>query len=477
MTTDIRLPINASNMRPVNRRRKRKIDWSPTTWVTLSFVPVILTGALLLWLPIASATGRAVTFLQALFTAVSATCVTGLVVGDTGTFWSPFGQCIILLLIQIGGLGLITITTFFVIAVHKRTRLRARLAFKEASGLAQFSNTAALVKQIIATTLICELIGGLLIAWRYAGSMPWPLALRLGLFQGVSAFCNSGFDLSGLVHGQYSSLVAYQEDPVLLGLTAFLIIFGGLGFVVWHDLYGLCKGRRVTYHTKLVLSMTFILLLFGTCFFALTEWHNQTANGLGTMAPGHKMLNAFFQSVTLRTAGYNSISQGDLTAAGKCLSCLLMFIGAGPASTAGGIKVTTFAILLGTVHSYLNGRRHSLLCKHRFATDLVNRALAITFIGISTLFAGTFLLSVFEQSLLSAGKTQVIDLLFEVGSAFGTVGVSAVGTPNLSAASQILLMFIMFLGRVGPVSFAIGLTVKQSRQQSFIYPDGKTFVG
>lgn len=455
----------------------RRLFGSVTRLICLSFVLVILIGAILLKLPVATRSGISIGFLSALFTATSATCVTGLVIGDTALLWSTFGQSVILCLIQIGGLGLITVTTFFMVAAKRKMSLKTMLAMQESVGSDTFSGAGSLVKRIVLVTLSCELIGGLLLVWRYAVRMPLTQALRCGLFQGVSAFCNAGFDLCGDFSGPTSSLTAFNDDPIILLTTALLVIIGGLGFVVWDDLLNLRKKKRLSFHSRLVLIMTGVLLLVGTVLFMLIEWRNTAPQALGSLPAAERPAAAFFQSVTWRTAGFNSLDQGSLTAATKLIGLLMMFIGAGPASTGGGIKVTTQAILLGTVSSYLHGREQITLLRHRLAAPLVQRAIVIIFAGFSIIFTGVLLICFFERGALQNGSFNVPDIIYEVTSGFGTVGLSAMGTANLSPGSLMVLVFTMFLGRVGPASFAIGLTFHQSSRQRVIYPDGKTFVG
>ena len=284
---------------------------SATRLITLSFALVILIGTGLLTLPVASADGHSVGLVRALFTATSATCVTGLVIGDTALTWTTFGHIVILLLIQIGGLGLITIMSFFMLAARRKMKLKTMLAMQESVGTDSFATAGGLVKRIILVTASCELIGGLILTWRYALLMPFGRALGTGLFQGVSAFCNAGFDLLGTFSGPYSSLVAFNSDPVVLFTTALLIIIGGVGFVVWDDIVNVFKTSAF-----IILSSGFnndwFTTLVGTIFFALAEWNNTGDGCLGSLPVWQRPI-ALFHSVTLRTAGFNSIDQTLLT--------------------------------------------------------------------------------------------------------------------------------------------------------------------
>ncbi len=457
---------------------ERWILQSPPRVIVISFALVILLSALLLTLPLASADGKSIGFFNALFTATSATCVTGLIVVDTATQWSAFGQMVIILAIQIGGLGLVTIMSFFVLAAKRRVSLKTMLAMQETTASDNFVDARTLVSRIIAITLAFELLGGLMLTWRYSLRMPLPDALRRGLFQGVSAFCNAGFDLMGDFSGPFSSLTAWSDDPWVLLTTAFLIIFGGMGFIVWNDL--LTRPRRklhLRYHTKLVLKLTVTLLVIGTVLTALLEWNNSGTQALGTLPPGERMLAAFFQSASLRTAGFNSIDQANLTVASKFLGVILMFIGAGPASTGGGIKATTFAVVLAAAIANVRGQEDVILYKRRIDRSIYMRALVIMMLGISVLVSGSFLLAVFEQHRLLAGDFSFIDLMYEVISGFATVGVTSTPTYSLTTASRFVLIACMFLGRVGPASFAMGLTLQHRGSAEKVAPEGKTYVG
>jgi len=414
---------------------------------------------------------------NALFTATSATCVTGLIVADTALTWSTFGHAVILILIQIGGLGLITIMSFFMLAARRKMKLKTMLAMQESVGSDSFITAKDLVKRIIFVTASCELIGGLILSWRYAQVMPLRQAFSTGIFQGVSAFCNAGFDLLGRFSGPYTSLTAFNGDPVILMTTALLIIIGGLGFVVWDDLANIFKRKRLHYHSRLVLIMTGILIAGGTIFFLLAEWQNTGTHCLGSLPTWQRPFAAFFQSVTLRTAGFNSLDQALLTPPSKILGIFLMFTGAGPASTGGGVKITTIAILFATISSYFHGRDAISLGRYRYNRELVQRALVIASVGMLILITGGLLLAFFEAEHLMAGNFSTLDIFYEVTSGFATVGVTSLATPVLSISSRFVLIAAMYLGRVGPASFAIGLTFHQSSEKSVIYPEGKTFVG
>lgn len=450
---------------------------SPPRFVTLSFALVILIGTILLTLPIASADGQSAGPLKALFTATSATCVTGLIVVDTATYWSSFGHYVIIALIQVGGLGLITITSFFLFAARKKIGMRTLLAVQESIGSESFASSRQLVKKIIFVTISTEMIGGIILTWRYAQRMPFLDALTRGMFQGVSAFCNAGFDLMGNFTGKFSSLTHWNDDPVVTMTTAFLIIIGGLGFVVWDDLIQYRKRKKLHFHSKLVLTATALCLILGTAFFLIVEWDNTGTSALGTLPVWQRPFAAFFQSATLRTAGFNSIDQANLTDSSKLVGSILMFIGAGPASTGGGTKVTSFGVLIALISSYFKGRDETFLGHHRINRDVIRRALTIIFVGVGIVLISSMIITFTEKQALAAGQFSYLDIVYEVVSGFATVGVTSIGTPALTVGTWIVLIINMYLGRVGPASFAMGLTVSQSSDHSLVYPEGKTFVG
>lgn len=459
-------------------RLLRWILQSPPRVIVISFALVIMVSTFLLSLPIASANGRSIGFLHALFTATSATCVTGLVVADTAIQWSTFGELVIILSVQIGGLGLVTIMSFFMMAAKRKVSLKTMLAMQESTASESFVDAKTLVSRIIGITLSFELLGGAILTARYATRMSFLNALRRGMFQGISAFCNAGFDLMGDFSGPYSSLTAWHDDPVVLLTTAFLIIFGGMGFVVWNDLLTRPKRKtHLSYHTKLILKLTTILIVVGSLASALLEWQNMGELTMGQLPVGEKLIASFFQSTTLRTAGFNSINQANLTTASKFFGVIWMFIGAGPASTGGGVKVTTLAVVVAAAIANVRGQDEVILAKRRVDRSIYMRALVIMMMGIMMLVFGSFFLSIFEQHRIKAGDFDFIDIMYEVISSFATVGVTSTPTSSLTSASHIVLIICMYLGRVGPASFAMGLTLRQRGSAEQIMPEGRTYVG
>ena len=434
-------------------------------------------------LPIASQDGRSLGLLGALFTTVSCTCVTGLVVVDTATHFTAFGRTVIICLIQIGGLGLVTITTFFISLARKKVGLRARVLAQESSGSFSFLELPQLIKSIILITLVFETTGFLLLSTQYVPQFGWVGGLSRAGFQAVSAFCNAGFDLMGdTASGPFSSLTAYNGNPVVLLTTGFLIICGGLGFIVWRDIYSYRKTKKLRLLSIIAISMTVFLVLSGTIFFLAAEWTNTgvDASGvgaLGTLPVWQRPLAAFFQSVTLRTAGFNSVSQANLTDGSKLISSILMFIGAGSGSTGGGIKISTFSILLFTLISDIRGRDAILIRRQQVSHQLVQRSVTILFLGLGIMLGLSLVLCFTESAALQAGRFEYLDLLFESASAFGTVGVTSAQTPDLTTLSQWFIIPAMFLGRVGPATFAISLAMRQNREQTNIYPEAKVQIG
>ena len=455
------------------------VNARPARLILFSFFLVILIGTSLLMLPYASADRQSIGLLRALFTATSATCVTGLVVVDTATHWSVFGKGVILALFQIGGLGIVTITSFFYSIMRRKASLKTMVVTQASTANFGFNDVMRLVRRIVLITFTIELTGGLLISWRLASRYGWLTGIQKGFFQSVSAFCNAGFDVHGdTASGPFSSLTAWNDDPFLLLVTGLLIIIGGLGFVVWNDLLSFRKNRKLNFHSKVVLTMTGIFLFIGTLFFYFTEAGNQSHSlSMGSLPQIQRTIAAFFQSLTTRTAGFNTIDQHSLTDSSKFMTIFMMFVGAAPGSTGGGIKITTFAVIIATILSDIQSREDIVLFRHRLARETFTRAFAIMGLAMTIVLTGSMLLTFTERTAIEAGDLSFIDLFFETVSAFATVGLSAAGTPDLQPASWAILTPIMFMGRVGPVSFAIGLAMKSNIQRDIVHPEGRTLVG
>ncbi|TYQ16066.1 UNVERIFIED_CONTAM: trk system potassium uptake protein TrkH [Acetivibrio alkalicellulosi] len=447
-------------------KNRRLFQLEPAKVIVLSFFVVIIIGAFLLTLPISSNSNvpRA-DFLTALFTATSATCVTGLVVVDTATQWSLFGQIVILILIQIGALGFVTFATFFSILLGRKVGLKTMILAQQSLNDFSFEGVLNLIKNVILATFTIELAGAIILATRFVPKYGLR-GIYISIFHSISSFCNAGFDILG----GYQSLTTFNNDPVVLYSTAFLIILGGLGFIVWKNLWEYRKDKELLLHTKLVLVLVVSLLAFGTVFFLISEFNNPYTLG-GLNLPG-KINAAFFQSVTTRTAGFNSIPIGDMKEISKAISILLMFIGAAPGSTGGGVKVTTFGVIIVAILSQIKGVGHTIVFKRKVPYLSVTKSLAILGLSAMLIIILTTILLIFEDIAF-------LDVLFESVSAFGTVGLSAIGTSSLKNISRVFIIITMFLGRVGPLSFAIAMTMKNTKKknQDVVYPEGKIIVG
>ncbi|NUK31849.1 Trk family potassium uptake protein [Parageobacillus sp. VR-IP] len=442
----------------------RKYYLDPPKVLVTGFAVIIFIGAMLLMLPVATNDGKGLSFLDALFTATSATCVTGLVVVDTGTTFTLFGQLVILALIQVGGLGFMTFATMFAFLLGKRISLQERLLLREAMNNLTLEGIVRLVKRVLIFTVIIEGIGGLVLAIRFAFDMPPLKAFYFGMFHAISNFNNAGFDLMG----DFRSLTGYVEDPVVTLVVCALIILGGIGFIVINEVYEYRQTRRFSLHTKVVAVTNGLLLAFGTLLIFLFELHNPKT--LGPLSPLGKFLASFYQAVTPRTAGSNTLNIPDLTQPTLFLIIFLMFVGASPGSTGGGIKTTTFATLLGAVWSQIRGKEDVVFFKKRIMYDTIYKSLTVTISGLFIVMFVTMLLTITEK-----GKDFLM-ILFEATSAFGTVGLSMGLTPELSPFGKVLIIFTMFAGRVGPLTIAYAVTLHR-KPDPFRYPKGKIMIG
>lgn len=438
--------------------------WTPARVLVLGFAALILLGGVLLSLPAASRSGEGLDFLDALFTATSAVCVTGLVVVDTGTFFSPFGQLVILSLIQIGGLGFMTVATFLLIMSGRRIGLRERLVIQESLNVGTLSGLVKFSRNIVFLTLLIEGIGAALLALRWSFDMPWWRAVYFGIFHAVSAFCNAGFDL----FGGYRSLSGYAEDVTVNLVVMGLIVLGGLGFTVLVDVINRRKVRRLTLHSKLVLLTTLGLLLVGAAAFLALEWNRPET--LGPLSWKGKILASLFLSVTSRTAGYATIDISHLSDSSLFLDIILMFIGASPGSTGGGIKTVTFAAIVLFTWSVIADKEHVVLYGRTISPRTIYKSLSIAVIAVMLVALWTFLLSLTESATF-------IRLLYETTSAFGTVGLSTNLTPELSRPGRALILLMMYIGRVGPLTLALALARRGREKPVLKYPEENLFVG
>ncbi|WCK55980.1 TrkH family potassium uptake protein [Aneurinibacillus sp. Ricciae_BoGa-3] len=438
---------------------------SPPQLFVIGFGTLILLGALLLTLPISTRNGEGLSFVNALFTATSATCVTGLVVVDTGTTFSYFGQLVILALIQIGGLGFMTVASLFVLILGKRISLRQRLLIQESLNHLSVGGIIRLIRHVIGFTVLFEGVGTLILALRWAPDMGWGKALYYGLFHSVSNFNNAGFDLVG----NFKSLTPYVDDPVVNIVIMILIIAGGIGFVVIDELVDYFKRKtdKLSLHTKVVLTTNAVLIFGGALLIFLIEFHNPK-----TLLPLNwtgKILGSLFQSVCARTDGANTLPIGDMHQASLLLIIVLMFIGASPGSTGGGVKTTTFATLLGAIWSMIRGQGDVVFYKQRIGQEKVYKALTLVFAALVLVIIVTMILSITENA-------NVFMILFETTSAFGTVGLSMGLTPHLTPFGRVLLSIVMFAGRVGPLTIAFALTWDRNKKH-YRYSEGKIIIG
>ena len=442
---------------------------TPAQIMVLGFLELIFLGSLLLSLPAATTGSVDVSYLDALFTATSAVCVTGLVVVDTGTAFSAFGQGVILTLIQIGGLGFMTLSTTLFLMAGKKIGLRDRLLIREAFNQYDLSGLVKLVRQVVKTTLFCEGIGALLLTVGFLAFMPFPNALYYGIFHAISAFCNAGFDLFGRVSGPFSSLTAYAGEWFTL-VIAFLIIIGGLGFPVLVDLGKRLSGKKLSLHSKMGLLATATLLVCG--FFAFFSLEHNNPGTLGEKPLSAQIVSTFFQTVTPRTAGFNSLPLTALRDPTAFLLIILMFIGASPSSTGGGIKTTTFFTLILAVWAMIRGKRDVELFERRLPTDVILKAFTIAFISSALVGVVTFCLSWLEPDF------SFLALFFEATSAFSTAGLSQGVTPNLtSPLSKMLLIGTMFAGRVGLFTIVVALTHHWQTNMAIRYSEERVIIG
>ncbi|MCL1694861.1 MULTISPECIES: TrkH family potassium uptake protein [unclassified Lysinibacillus] len=441
---------------------KNKLN--PPKILVLGFAVIILIGTFFLTLPVATVDGKGLSFLNALFTATSATCVTGLVVVDTGDTFSIFGELVILFLIQIGGLGFMTFATFLFLLLGKKISLKERLLLKEAFNNVTIAGLIKLVKRILLFTVLIECIGGIILSIRFSFDMPVGKAFYFGFFHAISNFNNAGFD----VMGGFKSLTEYVDDPFVVLTICALITIGGLGFIVINELFEYRRTKRLSVHSKIVITTTLILTVGSTLLIFLFEYGNSKT--LGPLSEWGKILGSLYQAVTPRTAGSNTLPISDLTHSTLFLIIWLMFIGGGSGSTAGGIKITTFAVLVATMWSQLKGKEDVVLFRRRIVHETILKALTVTMCGMIIVVVVTIVLSFIEQ------RHSFMMYLFEATSAFGTAGLSMGLTPELSTGGRILIILTMFVGRLGPLTIAFAITNRR-KTGAYRHPKGKIMIG
>lgn len=438
--------------------KKKRLALSTTHYIMISFLLVILVGSVLLSLPISTVDGKSVSYTDALFTATTATCVTGLVTLPTVTTWSVFGQVVILCLIQLGGLGIITVMSGFMIALHKKIGISDRLLLQDTFNLNTLSGLVRFVKKVIAGTFIVEGIGALMYMTvfipQYGAKGIW-----ISVFNSISAFCNAGIDIIS-----ENSLCEYATNPVINVVTSFLIVTGGIGYVVWWDFirviklyktHGLKCFKFMTLHSKIAVFMTVMLIISGAVLFFIFEYNNPLTMGNHNLFD--KIQLSLFQSVTTRTAGFATIPQENFTNASAVISVLLMFIGGSPVGTAGGVKTVTIAVLVITAYSMVKDKNEITVFNRAISQKAVKKAIAVVGTSFVIMFVSTVLLSLVTDA-------EIIDILYETVSATATVGLTRNLTSSLNIWGKFIIITTMYLGRIGPITLAIALNTKKDKQ-------------
>lgn len=453
---------------------------SPTQIIVIGFLLLNIIGTILLLMPFSCADGRETTVIDAIFTATSALCVTGLSTLNTLEHWTILGKLVILFLIQIGGIGFMTIVTSVLVVLGKKVTLKERIVMQESFNLDTFQGMVSFSKKIILGTLFFEGTGSILLAFKFIPRYGFFSGAFKSIFHSISAFCNAGFDILG-----ENSLAEYVGDWYVNLVIALLIIIGGLGFVVWTDVWKVFKLRKnfdfsfrtilrkLSLHSKLVITISLFLIVFGWVYIFFSEYDN--ASTIGNMNFFDKLIASFFQSVSYRTAGFTTISQGDLTYATKLLGIMFMLIGGSPGSTAGGMKTITVGAIIVAVISVIKGRDSISVFKRSISFNTLQKALTVVVMMIGFLLVFSIALSFTEKGI--DYDYEFMDLFYETSSALGTVGLSVGITPYLSILGKLFLCFAMFIGRLGPVTIAVALASKNSGKNLLHYPEEKIFVG
>ena len=448
--------------------KKSRKPLGTATVMALGFLSIILLGTILLMLPISSAEGKLTSPLTALFTAVSATCVTGLVVVETGLYWSLFGKIVIITLIQIGGLGFMTMAVLLSIIVRRRLSPRDRVLVAASYGITDFGGINVLVKRILLGTLCIEGTGAVLLSLRFIPEFGFPKGLGYGVFHSISAFCNAGFDILG----NGDSMGAYAKDPLVSITLMLLVLLGGIGFPVWNEFIGHKKRQKFSAYTKFVLILSAIYVLGGAAVVALLEWNNPAT--IGEMGFGAKILNSFFQSVTWRTAGFTAVDNAALNEGTKLFGLFWMFSGGASASTAGGVKIATIGVIMLAAYSVAIGRSEINFMRRRIPFEAMLRALSLVVIQLILTVVATIICTVACGNMSVEG----IDILYEIVSAGATVGLTAGLTPLLPPSALIVIIFMMYFGRVGILTVTFSLLGKAGGRSSAIsYPDANILIG
>ena len=447
--------------------QKQSKATNPTKTIALAFAGIIVLGALLLTLPVSSRSGISCGFLPALFTATSATCVTGLVLFDTWTQWSGFGQTVIISLIEIGGLGFMSAASLVIFLFRKKVGLRQRMVMAQALSLTDMEGVVRLQKLVLLGSLSVQGTGALILLLRFWPEYGFATALKWGVFHSISAFCNAGFDIFGCITPG-ASLMEFNSDPVVILTLGALVIVSGLGFLVWQEMITKRSWKRFSVYTKLVLATTFWLLLFGWFFICLLEWNNPGT--LGSMRVGDKLMNGLFQSITVRTAGFAAVDQGQLTDAGKAVSIMLMLVGGSSGSTAGGVKTVTMVVLVLFLAARARGRSTVSVFKRTIPDSQVLDAMTIVSIVVGLAVVGAVFIS-------ATSPVSFVDAAYEAVSAIATVGLTAGATTNLSIPAQLLMILYMYFGRVGVLTISLGFLIGNRAEERFEYARTNLLIG
>ncbi|MBR2335031.1 MAG: potassium transporter KtrB [Clostridia bacterium] len=452
-------------------KRKKLISLSTTHIILLSFLITILVGTLLLMLPISSASRQATPFIDALFTATTATCVTGLVVVPTVSAWSIFGQLVILALIQIGGLGIITVMSGIMLSINRKMKLSDSILIQDAFNLNTLSGLGSFLKKVLIGTAVVEGVGALLYMIVFIPKYGLR-GIYYSIFTSISAFCNAGIDIIA-----EDSLCSFVTNPIVNITTCLLIIFGGIGYIVWWDVIRVIKQRktqkgrvfkRLTLHSKIAISSTAILIITGAILFFIFEYNNPST--IKELSLLEKIQASFFQSITTRTAGFATIPQENLSTPSALLSLILMFIGGSPVGTAGGVKTVTITTLLLAAISAIKNKNHVSVFGRRIPKEAISKSIAVVATSFSIMFISTLLLSCFTEA-------NVLDIIYETVSATATVGLTRALTPTLTIAGKIIITATMYLGRVGPISLAVAFLTKKDNQNIISDPTEEISVG
>lgn len=460
-------------MKKTSNNDRKKLHITSAQLIPVGFLGLILLGSLLLYLPVSTAEGYETDYLTALFTSVTSVCVTGLVVVDTYAHWSLFGKVIILLLIQVGGLGLVMVASMMLVAWGSKISLKARVLIMDSFNLDTVRGTVRFMCRVAAGVMLVEMTGAVLYSIRFVPQFGRARGWWYAVFHSVSAFCNAGIDILGP-----SSLINYHDDPLIMITTMLLIIAGGLGYIVWFDIADsiamTIKNRKIRFirhlreHTRLVLFCTAFLIISGAVIVGVTEWNNPDT--FGNLSVSSKIMNSIFQSITFRTAGFAAVPQEKLTDATATAGCVYMFIGGSPMGMAGGVKTVTVAVLLINAFCYIGKRDEAVLWGRTLDREMIRKASAIFTISLAV----TLFLSVL---LMAVEHVDATDALYEIFSATATVGLTRALTPGLGTAGRVIVIIAMYLGRIGPISMAFFFSSGNVAKNEISYADGKFYVG